>query len=263
MPGRHRPHKMMALVKVPSGLYSFRTCPSRAGRKPMNNMLNLPIHISLIFELTTLLAVFLIFKAANYSKRTLLVLLAWLVLQTSVAISGFYTKTNVLPPRCVWLFWPPMMLITALFWLAEGKSYLDRLDLGILTILHGLRMLTALTFYWLFIHKAVPEILTFKGRNLDFLAGLTSPAVYYFGFVKKAVDKRILLFWNLVGLGLLVHLVVNAILSGPFPFQQFAFDQPGIAFLYFPFVWMPCCVVPIFLLAHLASLRQLLVGKTK
>ena len=234
----------------------------RSGRKQTNNMLNVPIHISLIFGLTTLLAVFGFYKAANHSKPTLLVLLAWLVLQALVAASGFYTKTDVLPPRCVWLFWPPMILLLALFWFAEGKSYLDHLDLGILTILHGLRILTALTFYWLFIHKAVPELLTFRGRNFDFLAGLTSPAIYYFGFVKKAIDSRILWLWNLVCLGLLVNLVVNAILSGPFPFQQFAFDQPDIAFLYFPFVWMSCCVVPILLLAHLASLRQLLVGKT-
>jgi hypothetical protein len=42
-----------------------------------------------------------------------------------------------------------------------------------------------------------------------------------------------------------------------FPFQQFAFDQPNIAVLYFPFIWLPSCVVPLVLLSHLAAIRQL------
>ena len=67
------------------------------------------------------------------------------------------------------------------------------------------------------------------------LAGLTAPLIYYFGYVRKSLSQRIIWIWNLIGLGLLLNLVVQAILSGPFPFQQFAFDQPDIAFLYFPF----------------------------
>jgi hypothetical protein len=180
-----------------------------------------------------------------------------LTLQAAVALSGFYTKTDVMPPRCVLLFWPPVILIGALFCSKPGRNYLDQLDLGFLTVLHSVRMLTALVFYWLFLNRAVPQLLTTGVRNPDLLAGLTAPLVYYFGFVRKSISRRIIWVWNLIGLGLLLNLVVNAILSGPFPFQQFAFDQPDIAFLYFPFVWMSCCVVPLLLIAHLAALRQL------
>jgi hypothetical protein len=38
----------------------------------------------------------------------------------------------------------------------------------------------------------------------------------------------------------------------------FAFDQPNIAVLYFPFNWLPSCIVPLVLLSHLAAIRQLL-----
>jgi hypothetical protein len=192
----------------------------------------------------------------------MLVLFGWLALQAFVAASGFYTKTDGLPPRCVLLFWPPVMLIAGLFCLRAGRNYLERLDLRVLTLLQTLRIFTALVLYWLYTHKTVPALLTFKGRNFDLVVGLTAPVIYYFGFVNKTPNKRILMLWNLLGLGLLINLVVNAILSGPFPFQQFGFEQPNIAFLYFPFVWMPCCLVPVFLLAHLASLRQLLVERT-
>jgi hypothetical protein len=55
----------------------------------------------------------------------------------------------------------------------------------------------------------------------------------------------------------LLNIVINAVLSIPSPFQQFAFEQPNVAVLYFPFVWLPCCIVPIVLFAHLAAIKQL------
>ena len=105
--------------------------------------------------------------------------------------------------------------------------------------------------------------MTFEGRNFDILSGLTAPIVYFFGFIKKQLNKTILLLWNFICLGLLINIVFIAVLSAPFPFQKFAFDQPNIAVLYFPFTWLPACVVPLVLLSHLATIRQLLKkGKT-
>lgn len=100
--------------------------------------------------------------------------------------------------------------------------------------------------------------MTFEGSNFDILSGLSAPLIYYFGFVKKNFSKKIMLIWNAVCLGLLMNIVITAILSSPFPFQQFAFDQPNIAILYFPFIWLPCCIVPVVLLSHLAAIKQLL-----
>ena len=75
-------------------------------------MLNIPTHISLVFGLTTLLAASLFYAAGNRSKWTVVLIAAWLALQTAVALSGFYLKTDVMPPRCALLFWPPVVLIS-------------------------------------------------------------------------------------------------------------------------------------------------------
>jgi glycerol-3-phosphate acyltransferase PlsY len=61
---------------------------------------------------------------------------------------------------------------------------------------------------------------------------------------------------------LLLNIVVNAVLSLPYPFQQFAFDQPNVAVLYFPFTWLPCFIVVIVLYSHLAAIRKLLKGQS-
>jgi hypothetical protein len=78
--------------------------------------------------------------------------------------------------------------------------------------------------------------------------------------VKKNIKGRLILIWNILCLGLLINILANALLSAPFPFQQFAFDQPNIAILYFPFNLLPTFVVPLVLLAHLAAIRQLISG---
>jgi hypothetical protein len=221
-------------------------------------MENLPSYIGVVFILTTLLTVAIFYKASNNSKTTLVVLLAWLALQTIIGLSGFYAVTNTLPPRFVLLVLPPLLFIIGLFATSKGRRYVDSLDAKTLTILHIVRIPVEMVLYWLCLYKVVPQLMTFEGRNFDILSGLSAPVVFYFGYVKKHVSRKTILIWNFICLGLLINIVVNAVLSAPFPFQKFAFDQPNIAVLYFPFVWLPCCVVPLVLLSHLATIRQLL-----
>jgi hypothetical protein len=59
-------------------------------------------------------------------------------------------------------------------------------------------------------------------------------------------------------LALLVNIVLRAALSVPTPLQQFGLEQPNIAILYFPYVWLPGIVVPVVFAAHVASIRQLI-----
>jgi hypothetical protein len=221
-------------------------------------MNTLPTYISILFILTTFLTLWLFYKAANKSLPVLIILLCWLILQAFIGLSGFYTKTDTVPPRFPLLIVPPLLCIIGLFVFTKGKKFIIGLNLKTLTILHIVRIPVELTLFFLAAHKVIPELMTFEGRNLDILSGLTAPVIYYLGFIKQTLSKKIILIWNFTCLGLLLNIVANAILSAPFPFQKFAFDQPNIAVLYFPFVWLPCCIVPMVLLSHLSAIRQLL-----
>ncbi|HSY75215.1 MAG TPA: hypothetical protein VK890_00065, partial [Bacteroidia bacterium] len=219
--------------------------------------------ISIVFALTIILTVWLFYRASGNSKLVLIVLLIWLALQAVISLSGFYTITNAIPPRFAFLVLPPMLFIIALFVTSKGRQFIDSIDAGKLTMLHIVRIPVELVLLWLFIYKTVPQLMTFEGRNFDILSGLTAPIIFYFGFVKKQLGRGIIIIWNFICLGLLINIVINAILSAPFPFQKFAFDQPNIALLYFPFVWLPCCIVPLVLFSHLATIRQLLYRQKK
>ena len=221
-------------------------------------MEQLPGYINIIFVLSTFLVILLLFKASGYSRSLIIIVLLWLVLQAAAGLSGFYTVTNVMPPRFALLLLPPIMLIISLFFTKWGSAFIAGADVKMLTLLHIVRIPVELTLYWLYLHKVIPEIMTFEGRNFDILCGLSAPFVYYFGYIKNSLHRKVLLAWNLVCLLLLANIVVTALLSAPFPFQRLAFDQPNIALLYFPFVWLPCCIVPIALLSHLVTIKRLI-----
>jgi len=78
-------------------------------------MHDLPLYIPIIFGLTTLLTVFIFFKASNSSIATLLILLGWLVLQAFVTLSGFYTYVKGTPPRFILLGLPALITIILFF----------------------------------------------------------------------------------------------------------------------------------------------------
>ncbi|QJD78326.1 hypothetical protein HH216_07735 [Spirosoma rhododendri] len=218
---------------------------------------DLPLSISILFILTTAIAVWLFYRATNYNRSVLAVLAAWAALQMVVAFTGFYRRTNTIPPRLALLIGPPLLFIIGLFVTKRGRQFIDSLRLDQLTVLHFIRINVEIILFMLFISKAIPEVMTFEGRNFDILAGLTAPLVYYLAFVRRQLSQRALLFWNLLCLGLLTNIVVTALLSAPTPFQRLAFDQPNIAIQYFPFVWLPSVVVPIVLFSHLTAIRRL------
>jgi hypothetical protein len=221
-------------------------------------MEHLPTSLYLLFALTASLTLILFFRAVGFSKGLISIFSLWLIIQSILSISAFYQVTYVMPPRFMLLILPPIVIIVITFLTKNGKNFIAGLDIGKLTILHIIRIPVELTLYWLFLHKAVPEVMTFEGRNFDILCGITAPLIYYFGYVKNMLNKKVLLAWNIICLLLLLNIVSTAVLSAPFPTQQIAFSQPNIALLYFPFTLLPGLIVPIVLFSHLVSIRKLI-----
>jgi len=221
-------------------------------------MEQLPLYIPATFVLTTLLTLMFLYKASNFSRPLIFTLILWLIVQAVLSLNDFYLITTGVPPRFALSLMPPVLLILILFITKKGREFLGSFNAKTLTLLHIVRIPVELTLYWLFLQTAVPEIMTFEGRNFDILCGLTAPLVYYFGYIKKVLSRGVLLTWNIICLLLLINIVATAILSAPFAFQKFAFEQPNIALLYFPYVWLPSFVVPCVLLAHIVSIRRVI-----
>ena len=221
---------------------------------------NLPAYIYIVFIFTVLLTLWFLWKA-SFSPTTIIVAVVWLVIQGVLSYTGFYQNVSGMPPRLALAVVPALILIILLLVTKDGKKFTDQLNLKTLHLLHIVRIPVELCLYWLSIQKAVPELMTFAGNNLDIVTGITAPILYFTCFKRRQVRSRNLLFaWNIIGLVMLGNVVVNGILSAPTVFQRLAFEQPNIAVLYFPFVWLPCFIVMIVLFSHLVMIKRLMKG---
>ena len=229
---------------------------------------NLPKYITLIFILTTLATLVLfIWTTKNSNLETIrkkstfifFGLVIWLIIQAVLSLNNIYnTDIHSFPPKIMLIgIFPTMLTIIILFATSKGREFIGSLPLKHMTYLNIVRIPVEIVLFWLFLNKIIPELMTFEGRNFDIFAGLSAPIVAYFGFTKQKISRKAILIWNFVCLGLLINIVVNALFSAPSPIQQFAFDQPNIAILNFPFSWLPTFIVPIVLFGHLTSIRQL------
>lgn len=220
---------------------------------------NLPTYIIIVFLLTIALTLCLFVLSAKNKTLVSVILLLWLLLTGILSFKGIFQNTTAVPPRLALIMVPALVFIILLFATKKGRSFTYALHLKELTILHIVRMPVEIILFLLASRKVIPELMTFAGRNFDILSGITAPIVYFICFRNSQLtNRKLLLAWNFICLGLLLNIVVNAVLSIPFPFQQFAFEQPNIAVLYFPFTWLPCFIVVIVLYSHLSAILKLL-----
>lgn len=224
-------------------------------------MENLAWYVYVTFGATVLLTLWIFIRAANYSKTFIVVVTLWVLLQSVLGVSGFYSDVHSMTKRFPLLFFPALIFIVFSFITVKGKIFIDVLNISTLTILHIIRIPVEATLFWLFINKSIPVAMTFEGRNFDILAGLSAPLVYYFVFVKKITGKWMLLAFNIACIISIVNVVSSAILSLPARFRQFGFEQPNIALGHFPFLLLPALLVPLALFSNLAAVRQLLIKK--
>lgn len=225
---------------------------------------NLPAYVPAVFILTTFAtAAFLFYAVKNTRARYLLpaAVVFWMGITAILANAGFYTETSAFPPRIFLIGALPALLLGVAACVFVRTSFLETLPLGALTLLHVVRVPVETTLYSLYEYGWIPEVMTFAGRNLDIVSGITAPIVYLVAFRGERVNRLLLIIWNLAAMALLVNIVLTAVAAFPSPAQSLAFEQPNRAVMHFPFVWLPSIIVPAVFFAHLASLVRLFRNK--
>lgn len=224
-----------------------------------------PVWLDVSIAAITILTVGTLFIAVRQVSissaiRLLITSALWMTLLALLAYNDFFLQLDAIPPRFALTLGPPLLLIISLFVSRKGRVWISQLPLSVLTLLHTVRVLVELTLYGLYVHQQIPQLMTFEGRNYDILAGLTAPIVTYFAFQRRQLSTHWLLLWNVLALGLVLNIVVYAILSAPFPFQQMAFEQPNVAVLKAPYVWLPGVIVPAVWFSHAVAIQRLVTN---
>ena len=219
-------------------------------------MNDLPLFLPTLFIISTLFTLVVLFVASGKSTAVLLISLGWLALQGVLSYKLFYLDTETVPPKFILALFPAIVFIVFLFVHKKGREFINSLNLKSLYLIHVVRIPVEFGLYGLALYKTIPMLMTFEGVNFDIIAGITAPLIILGYFYKDWLSNSFVLIWNILSIGLLVNIVVNAILSVESPIQTQAFDQPNEAILHFPYIFLACYIVPVVFFSHLVCIKR-------
>ena len=203
----------------------------------------------------------LLFRLFRGHRRTLMSTAAtvtlWFVLVGALAHRGFFTNFAALPPHLLFALLLPA-LVFAIFEIVSKTLPIALRESPItwLIAFQVFRVIVELVLYRGYKAGVVPVQMTFEGRNLDILIGLTAPLAAWIVYRTRSVAFGIA--WNIAGLVSLLNIAIVAVLSMPTPLRRFMNDPPNTLLAHFPFIYLPAVLVPAGYIAHLLSIRQLL-----
>jgi len=228
-----------------------------------------PVAVGLLFVATVVAMLLLVLWGAARAARRVgpgavrgvrlagLALAGWLALTATLADRGFFEDFYSLPPHMLLAIGPPLLGLLALTFVSRLDALLAALPRSWPIGAQAFRIAVELVLWRLAVAGVAPEIMTFTGRNVDILVGLSAPMVAYFCFVRRVWPERVAAWWNVAGIVILVNVVVHAQLSAPTRFRVFETEPPTTFIGDVPYIWLPAFLVPLAWALHAVSLRQL------
>lgn len=228
-----------------------------------------PLAISLLFVATVVAMLLLVVWGAAQAARRVgpgatrgvrlagLALAGWLALTAALAGQGFFEDFYALPPHMLLAVGPPLLALLALIFAGLLDPLLTALPPAWPVGAQAFRIVVEIVLWRLAVAGVAPEIMTFTGRNVDILVGLSAPIVAWACFVRRAWPERVARWWNWTGVLILLNVVLQAQLSAPTRFRIFETDPPTTFIGDLPYIWLPAFLVPLAWALHAISLRQL------
>lgn len=228
-----------------------------------------PVEVGLLFVATVVAMLLLVLGGAARAARcvgpgamrgvrlTGLALGGWLALTAVLAARGFFDDFYTMPPHMLLAIGPPLLALLALVFAGRLDPLLAALPRSWPVWAQAFRIVVEIVLWRLAVAGIAPELMTFTGRNVDILVGLSAPLVAYFCFVRRAWPERVAVWWNVAGILILLNVVLLAQLSAPTPFRVFETDPPTTFIADVPYIWLPAFLVPLAWALHAVSLRQL------
>ena len=193
-------------------------------------------------------------KQKVIQSRTMMVIILWAVMAAVLSMTGFTRRFELFPFNLAPVLFIPLTGILIVTFSGKTEHILRFVPVKVLTQLQVFRVFVEILLWVLFLENLLPEQMTFEGRNFDILAGITAPIVARF----FSEDRKVLIVWNILCLGLLINIVTIAILSTPSPIRVFHNEPANTIVTVFPFILLPSFLVPLAYGLHFLSLRKLL-----
>lgn len=194
-------------------------------------------------------------KQKRIQVRAMLVIILWAVAVAVASFTGFTQRFDLFPVNIAPLLAVPLIGIIVITFSKSTGRVLQAVPLKTLTYLQVFRVFVEILLWMLFVQNIIPVQMTFEGLNFDIIAGVTAPVMAYF----FADNKKVMIIWNVLCLGLLINIVTIAILSTPTFLRVFMNEPANTIVTVFPFIFLPAFLVPLAYGLHFLSFRKLLM----
>lgn len=185
------------------------------------------------------------------------ILVGWFIFAALTSLAGWYGGVGRKVPTIQYGLFIPILVGVLLFW----KWPLLRRTFGLVPNewLVGIQFYRALGVIFLVLYAGgrLPGLFALPAGIGDVSVGLLAPLVAVAYARSSPGAARRVRRWNVLGIADLVIAVTMGFLTSPSPLQIASFDRPSALIAIFPLVLIPVYMVPLSILLHFASLRQL------
>ena len=199
-------------------------------------------------------------RRAGAGVRPLLaILFAYIAIPGHLARTGALGAWDATPPPGLLLIFGLSVLTALIVFSAVGTRIVDGVPLAAIVLLQSFRIAVEWLLHRLYLEGSVPVQMTWSGRNLDVISGITGLLLGLALLRGVRVPRAVVLGWNVLGLALLANIVIVAVLATP-ALHHFVGGPPNLLPSTFPWVWLPSFLVQVALGSHLLVFRRLRRG---
>lgn len=199
-------------------------------------------------------------KSARKSKLFTIIIgmLVWQGYILGLGASGFLANYS-LPPRFpVFLIFPVFAFTGIFLFKNRKKKWIGEIPQQWLIYFQSFRILVETLFVFSVAAGVLHENVTIEGYNFDMILGLSAPVIAFLAYGIKVLPKKIVLAWNILGLGILASVIFLFITTIYFP--QFWGSDVALMPLEFaagPYLLVAGFLMPSAVFVHFLSIVQL------
>jgi len=194
------------------------------------------------------------------NKKTILIisLLVWQVYVFLISKSGILNNFDF-PPRFFLFLVLPLFVFTAIFIYKNRKNnWIDHIPAKWLFYYQSFRILIESIFVASVAQGILHELVTIKGYNFDMIYAFTIPVIGFVIFQKKVASIKLAIFWNYLGLAIIVS-IIFLFLTSVFAPQMYGSDTNmlPVAAVSYPYTLVAGFLMPSAVFVHILSIVQL------
>jgi len=193
----------------------------------------------------------------NLRRKTILILALslWQIYIFAIASSGLIYSFDF-PPRFALFTIVPLFLFTSVFFRRQqNKKWITAIPASWLFIFQSFRILVESIFVATVTAGILHKEVTILGYNYDMIFAISVPIIFLFVFILKIVSKKLILFWDYLGLTVIASIIFVFMTTIYIPEMYGYVETPApLEMTKYPYVLIAGFLMPVAVFVHVWSI---------